>query len=420
MKSKWLCERLKVIIEQSRHVRSIMDDEYLEESSLDDELDDLTHQGSWADGAVLWSTDWTAETVVSQLKRGSIDLNPNFQRRSAWTDKRQSLFIESLILGLPIPQLILAEDKTKKGSFIVIDGKQRLLAILRFSAGATGADQVESLKSIEPLRLSGLIERADLNGKTLQDIADDAGLVDNLSAYENSSIRTAVIRNWRSDAYLYEVFLRINTGSVQLSPQELRQALIPGPFSNFIDEASANSEQLQSALGLKKPDFRMRDAELLLRFIAYKTRAEQYRGNLKIFLDETSKHFTKQWVAEKQILGNLVQEMEEAFIFTKEVFGEKHYLRKWNGDYYEKRKNRAIFDIMLHNFSDPKIRTAAKAYTAEIEQGFRSLCEQNDRFLSSIESTTKSLEANNDRFNLWAATLEGIIGVDVPRINFGV
>jgi hypothetical protein len=112
-----------------------------------------------------WRFRGTAETVVSQLKRGSIDLNPNFQRRSAWTDKRQSLFIESLILGLPIPQLILAEDKTKKGSFIVIDGKQRLLAILRFSAGATGADQVESLKSIEPLRLSGLIERLILTEK---------------------------------------------------------------------------------------------------------------------------------------------------------------------------------------------------------------------------------------------------------------
>ena len=258
-----------------------MDDEFLEESSLEDELDDLSHQGSWADGAVLWSTDWTAETVVSQLKRGSIDLNPNFQRRSAWNDKRQSLFIESLILGLPIPQLILAEDKKKKGSFIVIDGKQRLLAILRFSAGATGANQIESLKSIEPLKLSGLIERADLNGKTLKDITNDAGLVDNLSAYENSSIRTAVIRNWRSDSYLYEVFLRINTGSVQLSPQELRQALIPGPFSNFIDEASADSEQLQSALGLKKPDFRMRDAELLLRFVAYKTRAETVPRKLK-------------------------------------------------------------------------------------------------------------------------------------------
>lgn len=397
-----------------------MDDDFLEESSLDDELDDLTHEGNWADGAVLWSTDWTAETVVSQLKRGSIDLNPNFQRRSAWTDARQSLFVESLILGLPVPQLILAEDKKKKGSFIVIDGKQRLLTILRFSAGAAGADQIESLKFIDPLRLTGLKERNDLNGKSLFDITNDASLVDNLSVYENASIRTAVIRNWKRESYLYEVFLRINTGSVQLSPQELRQALIPGEFSNFIDNASADSKQLQYALGLNKPDFRMRDAELMLRFVVYKTRAQLYRGNLKRFLDETSKYFTQEWSAEKDFLENLAQEMEEAFSFTRKVFGEENYLRKWNGEAYERRKNRAVFDIMLQYFSEPEIRHASEPHSIKIEEGFRTLCENNKKFLASIESTTKSLEANDARFNFWAETLEEIIGTDVPRIKFAV
>ena len=71
---------------------------------------------------------------MAQLNRNNIDLNPSFQRRSAWTDKKQSLFIKSLILGLPVPQLILAENLGKKGSFIVIDGKQRLLAIRRFGS----------------------------------------------------------------------------------------------------------------------------------------------------------------------------------------------------------------------------------------------------------------------------------------------
>ena len=110
-----------------------MTEDALDEQEIGEDLEDLEHQNDWADGAVLWSTDWTCETVVSQLERGNIELNPTFQRRSAWTDKKQSLFIESLILGLPIPQLILAEDKNRKGSFIVIDGKQRLLEIRRFS-----------------------------------------------------------------------------------------------------------------------------------------------------------------------------------------------------------------------------------------------------------------------------------------------
>jgi hypothetical protein len=65
---------------------------------------------SFAD-AVLYSTDWTVETIISQLTKGNIELNPRFQRRDAWTMKGKGRFIESVILGLPIPQLVLAEKK---------------------------------------------------------------------------------------------------------------------------------------------------------------------------------------------------------------------------------------------------------------------------------------------------------------------
>ena len=96
------------------------EDEVLIDDEIEESLKDLGPINDWASGAALWSTDWTAETMMSQLARENIDLDPSFQRRSAWTDKKQSLFIESLILGLPIPQLILAEAKGKKGSFIVM------------------------------------------------------------------------------------------------------------------------------------------------------------------------------------------------------------------------------------------------------------------------------------------------------------
>jgi hypothetical protein len=82
--------------------------------------------------AVLHGTDWTTETIVNQLKRGNIILNPSFQRRDAWTRQQKSRFIESLILGLPIPQIVLAESKSNRGRFIVLDGKQRLLSILQY------------------------------------------------------------------------------------------------------------------------------------------------------------------------------------------------------------------------------------------------------------------------------------------------
>ncbi|MDR6183266.1 DUF262 domain-containing protein [Asaia bogorensis] len=385
------------------------DDAFLEEN-LDESLEDLASITNWAQGAVLWSTDWTAETILSQLNRSNIDLDPSFQRRSAWTDKKQSLFIESLILGLPIPQLILAEAPGRRGSFIVIDGKQRLLAIRRFGT-------LEKQSEFSPLKLRGLNELKRLNNKNYADLQSDLALADDLSAFDNASIRTIVIRNWQNEEYLYEVFLRINTGSVQLSPQELRQALHPGPFSRFIGDASADSDELKLALNLKAPDFRMRDAEVLLRYIAYRNFINTYNGNLKFFLDETTRLLTDAWNVREAEIRDHVREMEEALKFTKDAFTPQHYLRKWNGETFESKKNRAIFDIMLHYFSRPEVRHALRNRISDIKPSFQSLCD-DDQFRSSLETTTKSMEANRTRFNIWGQEIERLSGLNLDKIKF--
>lgn len=386
------------------------EDDALHEESIEEAIDDVSGLNNWAQGAVLWSTDWTAETIISQLNRNNIDLNPTFQRRSAWTDKKQSLFIESLILGLPIPQLILAESPTRRGSFIVIDGKQRLLAIRRF--GSSGSDEI-----FAPLRLRGLKELERLNRKSYVDLQGDAGLVDDLTAFENSSIRTIVIRNWKHEEYLYEVFLRINTGSVQLSPQELRQALHPGPYSNFIDQSSADSAELKRALKLTAPDFRMRDAEILLRYIAYRNFIKNYNGNMKLFLDESTKNLNKNWISMENTIKLQVDEMENAISFTRDIFGEKDYLRKWNGSSFESKKNRAVFDIMLHYFSNMNVRKALFGKQNEIKNAFKTLCD-DDLFRSSLEVTTKSMDSNRIRFNFWGKAIESASGLDLSEMKF--
>ena len=113
---------------------------------------------------VVTGTDWTTETIIRQLERGTIKLDPDFQRRDAWRGSRKSKFIESLIVGLPVPQLVLAENKSKRGSYIVIDGKQRLLTLRQFAAKETDLEYT-------PLKLETLTLRSDLNGKTLEDLA---------------------------------------------------------------------------------------------------------------------------------------------------------------------------------------------------------------------------------------------------------
>lgn len=78
--------------------------------------------------AVVSATDWTTETIINQNNKGNIALIRNFSGRDAWDAHRKSRFIESLILGLPVPQLVLAASHERKGAYIVIDGKQRLLS----------------------------------------------------------------------------------------------------------------------------------------------------------------------------------------------------------------------------------------------------------------------------------------------------
>jgi uncharacterized protein with ParB-like and HNH nuclease domain len=163
-----------------------------------EDIDDIRPYGVLLENAVLWSVDWTTETLISQLNRENIELNPIFQRRSAWNNKRKSLFVESIILGLPIPQIILAEEKNRKGKFIVIDGKQRLLAIRQFASEEGG--------KFTPLKLEGLDDKNELNGLTYSDLKNDLRLRDVVDYFDNQPIRTVIVRDWKNEEYLYSVF----------------------------------------------------------------------------------------------------------------------------------------------------------------------------------------------------------------------
>jgi hypothetical protein len=362
--------------------------------------------------AVVAASDWTAETIVRQLDRGNINLNPSFQRRDAWTATRKSKFIESLILGLPIPQLVLAENKNQKGSYLIIDGKQRLLSLRQFSAKAD--DHLYS-----QLRLQGLDIRKDLIGKTLDDLENDPSLADELRAFQNQTIRTVVIKGWPNESILYLIFLRLNTGSVPLSPQELRQALHPGLFLEFVEENSGNIKGLQSVLKITKPDFRMRDAELIVRYFAFRNFLPTYRGNLKSFLDETCAKLNKDWKLFEATAKTQLTEMDAAFEAVFKIFSTENAFRKWTAGKYERRFNRAIFDVMIFYLSDPAVAQRAIAARKGVESDFKSLCESNQEFVKSIEATTKSLDATVNRLQIWGNTLSKRLKMDlgVPQLR---
>jgi len=353
---------------------------------------------------VLAPSDWTVETILSQLKQHTFELDPDFQRRNAWTSQRKSKFIESLMLGLPIPQLVFAEREDEEGEnrYIVIDGKQRLLALDAFYADR------------DPLTLTGLTVLEELNGKTRSDVLEDAALSRYAKRLSNRTIRTVVIRRWPDESFLHLVFHRINHQTLALSAQELRQALHPGPFTKFADTHAGSSKLLHDVLGAsQRPDFRMRDVELLVRFIGYKLRITQYAGNLKRFLDETCSQFNDEWVGRESEFRATAVSCDRAIEVTQEIFGSDAF-RRYSGSAFESRFNRAVFDVMCYYFSDDAIARAAEASSREVVNAFVNLSKTDSRFAESLSATTKTTAATGYRLMAWGNALRNALGPGVP------
>ena len=375
--------------------------------------DDINQVGGSFTDAVIWGTDWTAETMNNQLTRGNIDLFPKFQRRDAWSNKQKSRFIESLILGLPVPQIILAEKKDKKGKYIVIDGKQRLLTIRKFFSEKDDDE-------FKPLRLGGLDILTELNGKTYKRIKEKSDFEDEINSLENQSIRTTIIKNWPNEEFLFTVFLRLNTGSIKLSPQELRQALHPGPFIDFADEFSISSDPIKEMLNLTKPDYRMRDVEIVIRYFANKYFLSEYDGNLKKAFDSTVNRLNQSWAADESKIKTDANNLNHAISFTIELFGsKKHAFSKWNGTEFQSNFNRAVFDIMVYYFSVPEIMEEARGKKTEILDKYKSLCVNDDDFRTSFEHTTKSIDNTFKRITTWGESLADILNTQIKIPVYG-
>jgi len=383
-------------------------DEQADVTESEDDLQSI--DPSMLGQAVVFGTDWTAATLIDQLRRGNIKLDPIFQRRDAWTFQRKSRFIESIVLGLPVPQIVLAESKDDKGTFLVIDGKQRLLSLQQFAG--IGVDQGRPA-----LVLTNLKFRSELNGKSYEDLKSDARLRNHLNAFDNQPIRTVVVKNWQKEDVLYLIFHRLNSESLPLSPQELRQALHPGPFLRFAADYTSTGGGLHRALGIDRPDFRMRDVELFVRYVAFQYNLEGYTGNLKKFLDDECQRLNQRWLTEEGTIKEKADQMEKAVAAAYEIFGDNSF-RKWDGDKYENRFNRAVFDIMTYYFADGRVRKKALSSKTKVKAGYQSLS-RNPAFVKSLETTTKSVDATATRFALWGERLARVLGVKVNLPKLG-
>ena len=391
-------ERLLPWILYGRKMTSATDGEEIPLPDDQQEVeDDISSPISFKDAVVL-NSDWTIETITLQIQKGNINLSPGFQRRDAWDNIRKSRLIESIIVGMPVPNIVLAEDRNHRGTFIVIDGKQRLVSINDF------------IVNRYPLR--GLDIRRDLNGMYFRDLS-----ADDRAYFENSTLRSTVIRNWTDDNFLYTIFYRLNSGSLPLSPQELRRALIGSRLIDAIDNYLSGSAPFKLLFGAVL-DRRMRDSELVLRFMSFDKFLVEYHGDFRSFLDRTTMYYENEWEQRQHEALSTFQKLDDSLTLSRHVFAGLAF-RKWNGIYYERVINRAVFDCVSRYFSEPVVATAAKGNEQNIVSAFREVS-LNALFVNSIERTTKSVQSTFLRMEIWGKALASCLNLQFDRDTFTI
>lgn len=336
---------------------------------------------------------------------GDLILQPEFQRYYVWDDKKASRLVESVLLKVPLPIIYLSEEDD--GKLVVIDGQQRLISLFRFFAPLSIGNQ-----QISQLRLTGLTVITELKRKTFSELPKDLQ-----RHYKNYPLKVIVIEKESHPDVKFEIFERLNTGAVKLNDQELRNCIYRGRYNDLLKRLSQNKDFL-FLLGLREPDKRMRDRELILRFFAfYHNTYLNYKPPMKRFLNrEMEKHRNLDESEERE----LIEVFKKCVELTKIVFGEYAFRRFVIGDEkdpngrWEKKVNKALFDVVMYGFSRYEKRQIIP-HADRIREALIWLMTHNNDFLDCILYTTDKKEKVEKRFKIWLETLEKIVGLPVTE-----
>ena len=250
--------------------------------------------------------DFNVMTLHSFVDTGSVRI-PGFQRNFVWDIGRSSRLIESLILGLPVPQLFLYEQERNK--FLVIDGQQRLMSIYyfikkRFPRKERRADirRIFDQEGTIPdkvlyddkyfqtfnLRLASSLPNRENKFRGL----NYATLGDYKTQLDLRPIRNIVVKQNApsgDDSSMFEVFNRLNTGGVNLRPQEIRTSMYHSDFYLMLYRINTENKKWRTLLKSDAPDLHMKDIEILLRGFAMLLDGHKYAPSMVRFLNLFSK-----------------------------------------------------------------------------------------------------------------------------------
>jgi uncharacterized protein with ParB-like and HNH nuclease domain len=301
-----------------------------------------------------YGADYPVDSLVKRMREEEF-IFPNFQRQYVWRPDEASKFIESLLLGLPVPSIFLAKDKyTSK--LIVIDGQQRLRTLQFFYEGRFPDGKFFKLKNVIP----------QLEGKTYQDL-----MIDDRFTLDNTIIHCLIISESEKSDSIFYLFERLNTTGTPLTNQEIRNAVYHGPFNDLLHQLAMS--EVWKAL-YHKDDIRLEDEELILRFIALTFELQNYSGNLNEFLNGFMLRNRSFELVEKN-------QIEAAFFATFSII---HDSIGKDAFYYNKSFNRPLYETLSLSVSLNKINNS------QVLTDFYQKLIRNEQFWVISKSATTS------------------------------
>lgn len=306
-------------------------------------------------------------SIIKRLGYDEIDMNTDFQRKSGlWTEVQKSQLIESLLLRIPIPAFYF--DGGNKDKWLIIDGLQRITALKEFVVDGT-------------LKLSGMEFFHDLEGMKYSELPRTF-----TRRIEETNIIAYIVKGGTPANVKYNIFKRINTGGLELKPQEIRHALYQGPATKLCKELAELSE-FREATTYSIRDDRMMDREFALRFVAvcyYGT--DRYEGILDNYLNGAMEYLNSPDCAGEETIKKQFKRVMNA---SRRIMG-KYAFRKLGEDGIRRQINKAIYEAWcktLFSLDDGKIDQLVEKKN-KVYDSFLKLCDDAG-FLQAIKASDK-------------------------------
>jgi hypothetical protein len=244
-------------------------------------------------------TEYSVELLASKMQSGDFEIPP-YQREDTWEPERKSRFIESLLMGLPIPFLFFWE-KSESGKLEIVDGSQRLRTIQQFVLGGMVLGELDVLTELEGMRFADLPESRQRKIK-------------------NRSIRGIVLNEHADEHARFEIFDRINTGSKIANKAEVRRGALIGPFLDLVISL-AEDDSFAELAPVPEKSVRLREREeLVTRFFAYSDGLDGYKDRPSDFLFEYAKKMNAHFTAHPEDVEVYRQRFMDTTAFVSQVF----------------------------------------------------------------------------------------------------